>query len=218
MALVDGSVLGEVTGKIGNMVFRKMHGKTFVSERPLNYKQAKTPAAKKARNSFSMSVKLSKKLMSDPALKAVWTAAKIEGTDSYHRIIKHNIKLINEGSFTDRNKITPEGLFLMVDSAVIQNQVLRLRLNCPIETDLVFPAKLLILYYFRKEKNPLILTETTIPDSNAGGIYELDIQPGKSIIRLLNDNPDALLFTALISETVRKKKAYWTSTASARIL
>ncbi len=217
MALVDRSVLGEVTGKMGNKVFRKMNGKTFVSERPLNYKQAKTLAARKVRNSFGMSVKLAKKLITDPKLKEVWAAAKIEGTNSYHRIIKYNCNLINEGSLTDRNNITPDGEFLKIDSASLQNQVLHLTLNCPDESNLVFPAKLSILYYFGKEKNPLVLTETTIPDSSAGGIYEMDIQPGKSIVRLLNESPDALLFTALVSETPRKKKAYWTSTASASI-
>ncbi len=214
MALLVNTVVGEVTGKMGNKVFRIMNGKNFVSDRPLHYKAAKTPAAKQTRGNFRMGVKLSAKLISDPALKEVWSAAKIQGTDSYHRILSQNSKLINAGSLTDRTKITPDGLFLKVESASLQNEVLHLSLNCPDENNLVFPAKLTMLYYFSKASSPIVLTQTTIPDSITGGIYELDIKPGKSIVKLLNDTPDALLFIALISETERKKKAYWTSTAS----
>ncbi len=217
MALVINTVVGEVSGKMGNKVFRIMHGKNFVSDRPLNYKAAKTPAARKARSSFGMGVNLAKKLITDTALKEVWSAAKIEGTDSYHKIIIQNSKFIKEGKLTDRNKITPDGLFLGVDSAGIQNQVLHLTLNCPDENNLVFPVKLDMLYYFGNAANPLVFTQMTIPESIAGGIYELDIIPGKSMIRLINENPGTLLYIAMISGEAGKKKVYWTSTASVRL-
>ena len=217
MALVQNAVLGELSGKMGNKVFRKMNGKTFVSERPLHYEPAKTPVARKVRSSFGITVHLAKKIISDTTLKEVWKAARIEGSTSYHRIIKHNSKLVNEGSLTERSKITPDGLFLNVDSASMENQMLHLTLNCPDEGGLIFPAKLTILYYFRKAGIPLVLTQVTIPESITGGIYELDLKPGKSIIRLFTEYPDVLILTALVSETSQKKKIYWTSTAASRL-
>ncbi len=217
MALVKNAILGEVSGKMGDKVFRQMNGKTFVSERPLHYKPAKTPDARKIRSSFGITVHLAKKIILDPALKETWRAAKIEGSTPYHRIIKQNSLLTNSGSLTNRNKITPDGLFLNIDSASLENQVLHLTLNCPDEGSLIFPAKLSILYYFRKAGTPLVLTQVNIPESIPGGIYELDLRPAKSITKFLNDDPDALLFMALVSETILKKKIYWTSTAASRL-
>ncbi len=217
MALVQGSVIGEVKGKMGTKVFREMNGKTFVSDRPLHYKPTKSPAAKKVRSSFRTSVKLSQKLISSPALKEVWANAKIEGTDAYRKVIKHNRKSIYSGSLTERNIITPDGLFLKVESAGLQNEVIHLTLNCPAENKLVFPAKLSLLYYFGSQNNSLVLTDTAIPESTEDGIYELDLKPAKSIIRLLNENPDAMLFVALVSGTAQKKKVYWTNTECFRL-
>ncbi len=212
MALINNSILGDVTGKMGSKVFRKMHGKTFVSERPLNYRSAETPVARKARNSFGMSVKLAKILNVDPTLNEVWTAANIDGVNSNQRIIKHNIKLFNGGLLTPRNKLTPEGLFLKVDSASIQNQTINLTLDCPAENNLNFPAVLFILFYFEKVNKSLALTRSSIPESSPGGIYELDINPSSYILRLLKEESEPMLFIALVSETAGKKKPYWTNT------
>ncbi len=217
MAVINNSVLGEVSGKIGNKVFRKMYGKTVVSERPLHYKAAKTPAARKVRNSFGMAVKLAKILISDTELNETWTAAKIEGVNSNQRIIKQNIKLFDGGLLTPRNKVTPEGLFLKVNSASFQNQTIHLTLNCPAENNLNFPADLFILYYFEKANKSLLLTRTTIPETIAVGIYELDLNPGQYIVRLLGEEPEPLLLIALVSETVSKKKPYWTNTEAIKL-
>ncbi len=217
MALVNNAILGEVSGKMGNKVFRRMNGKTFVSERPQNYKPAKTPEARKVRSSFGMSVLLAKKLITESELKEIWSAARIEGSNSYHRIIIHNSKQIYDGSLTARSKITPDGLFLSIDSAALENEVLHLVLNCPAENNLDFPASLFLLYYSGKTNTPLVITRTEIQESNSGGIYELDINPAKSTVKALNEDPDAMLFTTIVSETVRKKKPYWTSTASSKI-
>ena len=217
MALVSNSILGDVSGKMGSKVFRSMNGKTFVSERPLHYKPAKTPAARKARSSFGMATMLSKKLITAPQLKEVWAAARIEGTDPYHRIIKHNTKNINAGALTVRNRITPDGLFLGVESVSLENEVLHLSLNCPAENNLNFPAKLYLLYYSEKAKSSLVLTQISIPESAAGGIYELDLKPAKSIVKLLKEDADALIFLALVSDMPVKKKVYWTSTYAVKI-
>ncbi len=217
MALVNGTGIGEITGKLGRVVYRQVYGKTVAYERSEHYKAASTVAAKKFRKNFGMSVKLAQILNADPVINEVWTAAKIKGVNSNQRIIKNNIKLMDSGSLTDRNKITPDGLFLKAESAALQNDVLHLSLVCPADNNLVFPANLSILYNLGQAYNPLVLTETRISESSADGLYELDIKPAASIVRILNENPDTLLFIALVSETPRKKKAYWTSTASVRL-
>ena len=217
MAIVNNSALGEFSGKVGRLVYRKMYGKTVVSERPLNYQAAKTPAARKARKNFGMSVKLAQVLRADSKLDEAWSIAKINGVNSNQRIIKHNIKLFDGGLLTTRNKITPEGLFLKVNSASFQNQTVHLTLNCPPENNLIFPADLFILYYFENASESLLLTRITVPDTIPGGIYELDINPGKYITRLLEEEPEPMLFIALVSETVSKKKPYWTNTEAIKI-
>jgi len=217
MALLNNSVLGKLSGKIGGNVFRVMNGKNFVSDRPLNYKPAKTPAARKVRSSFKAAVELSQTIIADPVLKEVWRVAKIEGYKPYNKIIKHNMKQINSGILTERTKITPNGLSINIDSASFQNETLNLSLNCPADGSLTFPARLLILYYFGNVNQSMFLTQETIPEKAAGGIYELKIKPAKAITRLINENPKALLYVSLVSETAMKKKPYWTSSAAASL-
>jgi hypothetical protein len=90
-------------------------------------------------------------------------------------------------------------------------------LNCPAENNLNFSADLFTLYYFEKENKSPVLTKTTVHESAAGGIYELDINPGKYISRLLDEGSEPMLFIALVSKTASKKKLYWTNTDSVNI-
>ncbi len=102
----------------------------------------------------------------------------------------------------------------MIFSLSFQDQKIHLTLNCPAENDMTFPADLFVLYYFKEANKSMILTRGAISESSAEGIYELDINPDKYLLRLLIEEAEPLLFIAMASETPRKKKAFWTSTES----
>ena len=99
MVKVKSSLFNYISGKSGNAVFRQMNGKTFYSIRPDSYNISQSVKAKESRNNFALAVKFTKEVNKHPALKLVWKRAKLKGTTSYHRIIKHNIKFIKEISY-----------------------------------------------------------------------------------------------------------------------
>lgn len=114
MAELKSGVLGSPVGKIGNLVFRQMNGKTFVSNRPEKYNKSNSEKAKASRNGFSAVVSLAKLICAYPELKSCWEKARVEGTSAYHRIIKFNLPLTGSGLLTTKNRITPKGVNLNV--------------------------------------------------------------------------------------------------------
>ena len=120
MAEIKKSVLGDITGKIDNLVFRRMNGKKFVSVRPDKYKPTKSIKLKKARSKFGTVVKFAVTTNSVPELKEAWKLSREKGSNSYHKIIKANSRLFNTETLTPYNKITPDGLELKLESASLK--------------------------------------------------------------------------------------------------
>jgi hypothetical protein len=66
MAELINSVLGQVNGKLNNLVFRRINRKNFISVRPDRYKAGKSKAAKEGRNNFAVTVALQNPLIRYP--------------------------------------------------------------------------------------------------------------------------------------------------------
>lgn len=120
MARFNPGPLGRVTGQVGNVVFRRMNGKYFISVRPEHYKASQTEKAKNTRNGFGICVKFAKTIAKIPDLAEAWKAANLKGTSAYHRILKHNLLLIRNGGLSAFNIITPEGLNSPVSAIVLE--------------------------------------------------------------------------------------------------
>jgi hypothetical protein len=119
MARLSKSVLGEISGKMGNLVIRKMNGQEFVSQRPVKYKKTKKriPGRQKMQSAvqFSCTVNNSEKL------KLIWGKSKIKATNSYHKLIKHSLENAETGGLTIKNKITPGGISLSFSDFLFEN-------------------------------------------------------------------------------------------------
>lgn len=107
MVKIKDGILGTPKGKVGKMVYRHMNGDTFASERPDNYNASQSEAAKSNRGRFGMAIQFAKYVNSVPELSKIWKYAKIKGTTSFNKLVKHNIKAIHNGSYTVFNIITP---------------------------------------------------------------------------------------------------------------
>ncbi len=217
MAEVKKSVLGVVSGRLDNIVFRVRNGKRFVSVRPRKYKASKSAASKAGRNNFAITVKLAKTVNSIRDLKEIWAAASLEGTDSYHKVIKLNARMVKEGSLTTSNKITPNGLSLKLYSASIQNKSLHLSFLCLSEPNLKFPARLFIYLYFEKAENSIIPLSVAITVPSPDNLYTLDIKLDSQTKRIAAQDPEPIIYLALAGGIPYKKKVYWTSTASIKV-
>ncbi len=214
MAEVKSSVIGDLSGRIENFIYRNRYGKVIAYARPLNQKISKSQQAVTARKNFAAVVNLAKTVNSVLKLKEVWRSAKVEGTSAYHRLIRNNAKLVNNGLLTTEIKITPEGLPIRLISAEIENKILYLSLECPQSPDLTFPAMMYVHLYFGKASGTMIPLFKEIPEPKPDGIYNLELSLEGSTKKLLSKDPAPVVYAALAGGTAYKKKVYWTSTVS----
>ena len=217
MAEVKNSVMGNISGRIGNMVFWGKNSKQFISSRPRHYKASKSKAAKTGRNNFALRVKLAKLINSIPVLKEIWSNAKVDGTDSYHRIMKYNSKSIKEGSLTVSTKITPKGLFLSLSSASIQNDILQLTFTFQQNTNIKFPLALYIFFYFKEYGKSVYSISEKIESASPDGSYSLNIGLNSIIKKAIKKDLSPIIYISLAGLVSYKRKIYWSDTASTRI-
>jgi hypothetical protein len=107
MARISKASLLQINGKVGNLVVRKMNGKTFLSLRPDEYKPTKSIKLKNSRNNFATIVKLAKIIVKNKLLVKAWSASRLKGVDAYRKIIKANLKLTENGFLSEKNIIVP---------------------------------------------------------------------------------------------------------------
>ncbi|HRI45926.1 MAG: hypothetical protein KF721_08420 [Ignavibacteriaceae bacterium] len=107
MAKVTKQILGQLSGKLGSLVYRQINGKTFVSVRPQKYNVTNTEESKKVKSGFRNLVRFSSFLNSIPEIKAVWGLKAVKGKRTYNKIMSHNKRLIKETSVSPNYSILP---------------------------------------------------------------------------------------------------------------
>lgn len=155
----DTTIFGKPSGKIKDKVYRVMNGQLFASARPAKYNASKSRAAVSQRSKFAVTIEFAKFINSIQVLSNIWKEAKIKGTTSFNRIIKFNLKNVNEKYPTVNNIITPAGCTKNL-------------LNFPFNNLLFYPDEKMI-------KIPLVeITDQTIYNFELGLIFVfLFIQP-----------------------------------------
>lgn len=123
MARFIPGVLGTPSGKSQNQVYRIVNGKPFVSNRPEKYNISQTKQAKNSRLSFGTIVQFAKTITSFPELAYCWKNAKIKGTSPYHRVLKHNLPLTQDGALTLRCQIIPKGFECIFNCELTEDRV-----------------------------------------------------------------------------------------------
>ena len=107
MGRLKNTILGDVTGKVGNVVFRLKGKKAYAYASPQKVKVSQTKEAKEARSKFTPLSNFASFINSIPELKYFWSKAKIDASSAYHKITKLNYKLLLHNRPTINNIITP---------------------------------------------------------------------------------------------------------------
>ncbi len=171
---------------------------------------SQTAEAKKGRANFAAAVRFAITVNSIPKLKEAWSSAKIEGTNSYHRIIKYNSKLVNSGRLTAANKITPGGLPLTLSSLLI-NEENELELNISYPQDKInSPALLCLVFFFG---NDIIIKQSVTIERGMPEI-PLKVSLNDEILKGLKKFPNPIVYTAVLGKKMNTEEIFWTSTAA----
>jgi hypothetical protein len=107
MAQLTKSVLGRVSGKLGDITFRQRNGKNIIGLSPGSYTPPDDQASIDRRVRFTFSSKLAKAILAVPELSVLWKPFTPQGMSEFNFIIQKNILLINPGAVSDITMIAP---------------------------------------------------------------------------------------------------------------
>ncbi len=226
MAIRKSNILGPVSGKHGNTVTRIRYGKEVLYALPDKVKVSQSKEAKAARKKFGMTVSFAKFINSIPALSSIWSAAKIPGTNSYQKLIKHNSKLTGEDNLTINNIITPEGFFITINDFSFSSSIIRLSIDFSrnnIQSTISFPllihAVLYVYVPWKENDKPFQLLalsqELTQVEFDNKSIIQLELSPHQKIIA--ESYNKCISYFAITSSIENSNKPIW-STTTARLI
>ncbi len=106
MAVIKRSVIGKMTGKVGDVVVQHRFKKRVVSLRPEHYVTV-SEKVKEQRKKFGFKVYFSKSVNKNDLLRLAWKYVKRKRVSYYHNIFSFNSKQIKHDMPTALNCITP---------------------------------------------------------------------------------------------------------------
>ena len=119
MAILNGNVIGNIRGRLGNLSAHTVDGKTILAARPSSFNINNDPAVTQVRKKFSVTVALAQAVLALATLAVVWKSVKESGMSVYNTIFKSNFHYSGTDKPTTDNIITPGGFSLPVSVAAV---------------------------------------------------------------------------------------------------
>lgn len=116
MARLEKKVLGEIRGRIGDIIGKVRNGKQYIASRPSKYRMSKAPHEVDKRNRFKVNGLFAKAIKENELLYRIWDINKAPAASAYNKICKVNFKLCKTERPSAENLITPGGFDLPIDS------------------------------------------------------------------------------------------------------
>ena len=94
MAQLKKTVLGKVSGAVGDIVFRQRDGLNYIGLRPGSFTPGTNPASVARRARFALAAKASVSVNRIPALKSLWAGVLTNGISPYNYIFKQTTSML----------------------------------------------------------------------------------------------------------------------------
>ena len=225
MGQLKDPALGNLNGKVGNIVGRDFGYGHYVSVRPKRYQVKKNINEVGTKQRFYTVIKLAKTIIHFPELKMVWDNCNMPGKRGYTRIIKANFKFLKDNLPTTGNIITPKGRELIFDTLDVSNKRIRYSFNM---AGLIKPRLyifFIILFYNPKKREDglnIILTDVKYIEveyadramDKKGENYIAESEFNDFIKDVREKFRNAILYTAVVGTSSLKNKKWWTSTVA----
>ena len=216
MAEITKNVIGNISGTLGNMVFRNIGGKVIIYTRPHNQKISYTEKSVKNRGKFGMASLLSTNALQLPGIKEVWNSSNHEGRSAYTKIIKFNAKSVEADRLTIKNDIVPIGKRLTVNSFSLTSEKFEIDYNTDNFQNITQPYNACLLIFLYDLKNPatgsnhyFIKDTLIINDGITSENKTLQFIMSNTYSAEISLYNKALIFFALTKTTSRE--VYWTT-------
>lgn len=107
MATVKSNVIGNLSGKLGNLSARTVNGKTVLAARPSSFNASNVPVLVVTRSKFAVTGKLSSKVISLAALKEIWKSSRQAPLSIFNTVFRNNFTYSAVDRPTVNNILTP---------------------------------------------------------------------------------------------------------------
>ena len=120
MAYLSGNVIGNLSGKLGNLSARTVNGQTIMAARPSSFNASQSPAVVEVRQKFAVTGMFAKSVLALSTLDEIWRKTKTAGISVFNAIFKANFGYSSTEKPTAQNIITPEGFALPITTAAVE--------------------------------------------------------------------------------------------------
>ncbi len=217
MARVKKNFLGEVHGKIGDVVYKKRGKTEYAASTPKERTDDVSPAETANRNRMKVAGKFAKAVKGIEVLKKIWESVEIEkykDSDPINKITGINYKSFLPGKATEENKITPEGFNIPVKSVNCLDSKIEVKLNEVLRKKGNEKFVLVLLTWFERPilkehdyySNECILK--VLKDNGKKIFFELD----KNIKMKESKYQDKIIYLALVVFDEDENVLRWSST------
>ena len=130
MATLNKSVLGKVSGAVGDILFRQREGKNFIGLKPGSFIPGTDPASVERRQRFLLALKSGSSVNAVSELKDLWADVTPAGNSPFNYIVKTNYRYVTSTTVSDLLQIVPDGGFGVTISA---NSIDRTRVRMTVD-------------------------------------------------------------------------------------
>ena len=213
MAEQKTSLLGEVRGKLGDKLYRKINGKTFVSPAPSTYTPSQLPREINKRLRQSVNGKFSSVIIKNQLLKAVWEKEKAPCTRAYNKINKVNYHLCAPDHPTEKAQITPGGFKLEVNEINIKPDKIEITLRpIKLQKDETQVTYIMILSLWNPRAKRTAPFEFLMPEAYTAEGTQLTFRLNKTETALAKKYKNKTIFLAAVTLDDKYNIKRWSET------
>lgn len=213
--------LGAVRGRVGDVIFRYMNGKRFISVYNGDVKISQSEKSVTNRNKFGAAIKFAKAVNSVDDLKNVWNFSSAPGRSAYTKIYKLNNQRIHPDFISPFCQITPNGVGYNLDSFELDTKfaTIKIKIDRTHEQNLIPPYNAHFIVFLSDPVNSDLNSYTNYAFTS---VHIVDETPDEfQTIKSRFIQPDAQLMTlykkatAFFSLTKTEAKPFeWLNTCS----
>lgn len=107
MARLEETLIGRLTGSMGEFTFRRRNGKVYMCRRPKSFTPGHDPESVGRRTRFALAGKLARAIYSVPELLALWRQETGRKASPFNMMVRKNIATLSADSVSGVTSITP---------------------------------------------------------------------------------------------------------------
>ena len=119
MAIVNGNVIGNLSGKLGNLSARTVDGRTVLAARPSSFNASQEPAVLTVRQKFSVTAKFASAILALTSLVSIWKKVRNVASSVFNEVFQSNFAYSSIEKPTEQNILAPEGFPLQIAVAAV---------------------------------------------------------------------------------------------------